>query len=276
MKKINLFLSFIALLFITVSCNKSDDPNAPVNYEQQQTLAKNYAFIQDVYGDIFDLLCRASDDSVLMASGNANIGGAVVSYTPSTHLYTFIFPSSGSFEANLNGDFRNLGTVANITFNNYTVGGNPITGNIKITNTGVQGFKSSNTIGPIISFTDSIYNATITKGGEVINVNALFHIDWMMGDTTIITDDQYKFSGNINGVVSPYKSFSAVIQTGHEVIVNTISPYIQSGLINALMRTPNSDNNAAIETNVQIEFLSIASSYYVKITTPDGIIQVPQ
>ncbi|MCP4180226.1 MAG: hypothetical protein GY756_20880 [bacterium] len=280
MKKLNLFLFiFIAMSLTIVSCDDDDSTN-PASYEQQQALAQDYAFMQDVYNDIFDLLCQASSDPTLMTSGSATIGGAAVTYDAATETYVFTFPvikttniTTGSFTAVLNGNYKEQGTVANITFNNYSVGGNLVTGSNVIINTGTSVKK---TTGPTISYTDSVYNATITRGTEVINVDAVYYVDWMLGDTTTTADDEYLFSGTANGsVVNSSKSFSAVISANNKVLVTTACQYIQSGIIDAVMNTLDA-NNQAVQTNVTIDFItSDGCNNLVQVNTDGTIVTFP-
>jgi len=274
MKKLNLFLFIlIAVSFFNVSCDKDSSNSA--NYDQQQALAQNYAFIQDVYSDIFDLLCQASGDSALMASHSGTISDATVNYNPLTKTFVFTFSAkstnakNGEFTAELDGDFQEVGTVAKITFNNYKVGGNLIQGSNNIINKGkIDGKK---TTGTIINYSDSV-NAQIIKGGETINVSALYNVEWMIGDSTILSDDQYWFSGNISGSVNPNKSFTATVlnNSTDRVLYTPECLYIQRGIINAVMNTLDENNNPK-QTTVGIDFGTVCDNM-VKITMQDGTI----
>lgn len=277
MKKLNLFLLiFITLSSIIVSCDDNEDPTNPTNYDQQQVLAQNYAFIQDVYSDIFDMLCQASGDSALMASGSGSIAGAIVTYTSGTEIFTFTFPAkstnakTGTFTADLDGDFQKKGTVAHITFDEFKVGGSLITGSNDITNTDVEGAK---TTGTTITYSDSIFNAKIIKGVDTITVNATYSVDWMIGDTTTLVDDQYWFSGNIAGYANPNKSFTASVPTNSKVLVTPSCQYIQSGIVNAVTHTLDINNNPKT-TTVSIDFGSGCDNL-VTITMNGTIITFP-
>ncbi len=284
MKKLHLFLVLgIALSFSMVSCNKSEDVTNTKNYDKQTALAKDYAIAQDVYSDIFDLLCQASRDSALKSSSHTSvIVGATVVYTPATKTFSFTFPTkatngkSGNFTAVLdkNGNFEEVGTKAQITFSNYSVGGSTILGSNDITNRGKIGGK---TTGITITYTDSVYNAQIIKGADTISANAVYSVDWMLGDTTTITDDQYLFSGTISGtVLHQNKSFTATVTANNKVLVTTACQYIQSGIVNAVMNTVDI-NNQPVVTNVIVDFITAdGCANFVQINMDGIIITVPQ
>ncbi|MFZ4399003.1 MAG: hypothetical protein ACOYO1_03125 [Bacteroidales bacterium] len=258
MKKILLF-TFIAISAILTSCDKSSDSSNPANYDQQSLLAQNYAFIQDVYGDIFDLLCQATGDSALIASHVGNIAGATVVFDSINNKYVFTFPAkstngkTGEFTADLDGDFEDVGTVAKISFNNYKVNGNAVQGSNDITNRGKIGGKSTN-LGPTITYSDSIY-AQVIKGGETINVAAVFSVDWMLGDTLQVNDDQYWFSGTITGTINPNKWFQSVVNPSNKVLIVPLATcqWIQSGIITTTTHTLDANNNP-LQSDIQIDF----------------------
>ncbi|MEI6696304.1 MAG: hypothetical protein WCO13_09555 [Bacteroidota bacterium] len=274
MKKMLLTLFvFIAITFVFTSCNKNTDTTNPLNFNQQSALAQNYAFIQDVYGDIFDLVCQASGDSALMASHTGTIAGATVVFDSITNKFIFTFPTkstngkAGEFTADLdgNGDFQEVGTVAHISFNDYKVNGNSVQGSNDITNRGKIGGKK--TTGTIITYTDSVF-ATIIKGADTIHVTANYNVDWSLGDTSTVLDDQYLFSGSINGYSNPNKWFQADVSPTNKVLVTPACQWIQSGIISAQMHTLDASNNPKL-TTVQIDFLP-GCTKQVQVTMDDG------
>jgi hypothetical protein len=258
MKKIKLFLLvFVGLSITLVSCDKNSDSNNPTNYDQQSALAQNYAFIQDVYGDIFDLLCQATGDSALLASHAGTIAGATVTYDSIDNKFIFTFPTkstngkSGEFTADLNGDFQDVGTVTHISFNNYSVNGNLIQGTNDITNKGKIGGKGT-TLGPVITYSDSI-SALILKGGDSISVAANYTVEWMLGaNIFLVNDDQYLFSGAITGTTlnNPNKWFQATVNPANKVLFTPACQWIQSGIITSEMHTLDASNNPKITTTV--------------------------
>ncbi len=276
MKKILLSLFiFVAVLFTFISCNKNSDTTNPTNFDQQSALAQNYAFIQDVYSDIFDLVCQASGDSALMASHSATIAGATVVFDSIANKFVFTFPTkstngkTGEFTADLdgNGDFQEVGTVAHISFNDYKVNGNSVQGSNDITNRGKIGGKK--TTGTIITYSDSVF-AIVIKGADTIHVTANYSVDWSMGDTTTILDDQYLFSGSITGYTNPNKWFQSDVSPTHKVLVTPACQWIQSGIITTHTHTLDASNNPKV-TTVEIDFGTVCDNS-VKITMDDGTI----
>lgn len=276
MKKI-LILFFVLGLsgIIFVSCDKND---STPDYTQQSALAQDYAFIQGIYSDIFELLCQASGDSALIASGVGMIEGANVVYDSINHTYQFNFGTkksingkSGSFTAVSDGKFENQGTKTTVFFNDFKVGDSRVEGSNDITNQG----KLSKKLSTLIQFSDSITNAKVIKGSDTMVFNATYSVLWALNDTTITTDDEYTFGGSVSGSTNTNKSFSASISPNNLILFTPACTHIVSGIITMVMTTLDS-NNAPLTTNVSVDFItSDGCNNQISVNTNGTIVSFP-
>jgi len=256
MKKI-LYFTILSLLFFVafISCDKEN--NTTPDYAQQTELTKEYAFIQDIYNDIFDFICQATKDSLLNTNGSGIIGGANVTYFQNSNTYLFNFGNtksndrSGQFEVNLNGDFEETGTKATVSFIDYKVGNKNVSGSNDITNMGKVVKKS----GMSIIYTDSVFNAKITNNTDTISFNAVYSVEWILNNPFTMSDDQYLFGGSLSATTNTGKSFTANITTNNRLLVTTTCQWVVSGIINLVTTTINS-NNTPVVTNIIIDFIS--------------------
>lgn len=269
-----LLLSISGILFY--SCDKNEDNQ--VDYSQQTTLAQNYAFVQGIYSDIFELLCQASDDSALIASGAGLIGGASVIYDSVNDTYTFEFGSikstngkSGSFIADCDGDFKAQGTRTSIAFNNFYVGNSKVEGSNDITNMG----KLSKKTNPSLLYTDSVSNAKIISGNDTITFNAGYSVNWFVNDSVNLFDDEYTFGGFVTGYTNTNKSFKADVSPANLIIFTPSCTHIVSGIINMVMHTPNTSNGMDT-TAVIVDFIqSDGCNNQIQVSTNGTIVSFP-
>lgn len=256
MKKITtILICSIFCLFLFMSCVKENNPTP--DYTQQTELTKDYAFVQDIYNDIFDLISQATSDSLLNTTGSGNIGGATVTFSQLTNTYLFNFGNiktndkSGKFEVNLNGDFQETGTKASVSFIDYKVGNKNVQGSNDITNMGKVVKKS----GISIIYTDSIYNAKITNNTDTVTLNAVYTVEWILNNPLTTSDDQYLFGGQLSATTNTGKSFVANIASNNRLLVTSTCQWIVSGIINMTTTTFDS-NNAPVVTNITVDFIS--------------------
>jgi len=247
-------LTLFCFYFFT-SCDK--DNNTTPDYSKQTELTKEYAFIQDIYNDIFDLISRATSDTALNLSGNGSIGGAAVTYFQGSNTYLFNFggtktnDKNGKFEVNLNGDFQETGTKATVSFIDYKVGNKNVSGSNDITNMG----KIVKKTGLSIIYTDSIYNAKITDNSDTVFFNAVYSVEWILNNPLNSNDDQYLFGGYLTANTNSGNTFTAIITSNNRLLVTTSCQWIVSGIINFTTTTLNS-NNTPVVTNIIIDFIS--------------------
>jgi len=282
-KKIHIAMKKLIILFFVIgifgiSIISCDKDNTTTNYNQQTAIAQNYAFVQGIYSDIFKLVCLASGDSTLMASGTGVIGGANVVYDSVNHTYQFNFGTkksingkSGAFTADCDGNFQDQGTKTNISFNNFYVGNSRVEGSNDITNMG----KLSKKTGITILYSDSIHNAKIITANDTTIFNAGYSVSWSLNNIFNTQDDEYTFGGFINGSTGPNKSFTANISPSNLIFFTPACSHIVSGIINMVMNTIDT-NNAPVTTNVTVDFIqSDGCNNQIQVTTNGTIVSFP-
>lgn len=269
-----LLVTFVGFFWLT-SCDKEN--NTTPDYTQQTELTKEYAFIQDIYSDIFDLICQATKDSLLNINGSGVIQGANVTFSQTNNTYLFNFGNtktsdrSGKFEVNLNGDFQETGTKATVSFIDYKVGNKNVGGSNDITNMG----KIVKKTGMSIIYSDSIYNAKITNNTDTVSFNALYTVEWIINNPSTISDDQYLFGGSLTANTNTGKSFTANITSNNRLLITTTCQWIVSGIINLVTTTLNSSNSPVV-TNITVDFISSdGCNNQMSINIDGTIITVP-
>jgi len=112
---------------------------------------------------------------------------------------------SGRIIATWNGRYRDSGTVITITFNNYTVNGDKVTGTKTITNLG------HNTKGNI-HFSIVVTGAGITTSTGTISWQSTRDREWIAGEnTTAWADDIYSITGSASGTNRKGQTFNITI-----------------------------------------------------------------
>jgi hypothetical protein len=226
-KKITLFaLSLTVLTGVYLSsCNKSS-----ATKDSDTESAENNALAEANYNDVTTLVDQAAltgDVIVGIAGGNSgnftdgSLGSSCASITVDTvsvpHVITIDFGTSnclckdaryrrGKIVASFTGRYRDAGTVISVTFNNYFVNDNQISGTKTVTNQGV------NNLGhPIYSVQVNGQMIKANNAGTVTWTSARTR-EWVAGfDTPVWTDDVYSITGTASGTNASGKSYTITI-----------------------------------------------------------------
>ena len=112
---------------------------------------------------------------------------------------------SGQILANLTNCYIDSGSVTTITFNNYYVNGNKITGTEIITNEG------RNSLGQPV-FGVQVQNGNLYSSNGVTTYNSVQQRTWIQGYNTLLNpmDDVYLITGTANGVNASGTTYSIV------------------------------------------------------------------
>ena len=128
---------------------------------------------------------------------------------------------SGQIIAKWNGRYRDSGTVISITFNNYTVNGDKITGTKTVTN------KGHNSNGNL-HFSIVVTGASITTATGTISWQSTRDREWTKGESTLDwTDDVYSITGSASGTNRKGQTFTITIVKPLIVALNC--HWIESG-----------------------------------------------
>jgi hypothetical protein len=131
---------------------------------------------------------------------------------------------SGQILANLTNCYIDSGSVTTITFNNYYVNGNKITGTEIITNEG------RNSLGQPV-FGVQVQNGNLYSSNGVTTYNSVQQRTWIQGYNTPLNpmDDVYSITGTANGVTAGGTSYSIVITSPLQVALDCA--WVESGTI---------------------------------------------
>jgi hypothetical protein len=223
--KISVSFLFLAAILFAVSCKKNDDPKTPTNSDA----AENNAFAEAQYSDVAVLVDQSSTSGTVAFAAAGNGSGSevngpqgpcvtvTVDTTVSPRSIIIDFGSTnclcldgrnrrGKIIATYTGQYLASGTVINISFDNYYVNENKISGTKKITNQG------NNQAGNLV------YKMEVN--GQVVKANNLGtytwvstrYREWKAGALTPlnILDDVYGITGNASGVNTDGRDYSIV------------------------------------------------------------------
>ena len=244
-KKISIFIaaSVISSSLLFTSCKKDASKDSDVEAAENSVLAEasfdDVTTISDQAALSGSVNMRvAGDASVNREDGSLGSGCATVSIDTVTvpHAITIDFGATnclcndgrnrrGKIILSYTGRYKEAGTVISISFNNYFVNDNQLTGTKKITNQGVN------------SAGNLVYK--IEVNGQVIKANGAGTItwvstrqrEWTAGASTplVLSDDAYSITGSATGTNASGKSYTFTIT---KPIVRKMScHYIESGVI---------------------------------------------
>ena len=244
LKITSIYLLFGAALF-TSSCKKNSDAKANTT-----EAAENNAFAEASFNDVTTLVDQSGasgtvtfgSQRIQLRDGQietlGTIGSICATVTVDTvanpHTITIDFGNSnclclderyrrGKIKASFTGRFRDAGTVSSITFENYYVNDNKISGTKKITNQGLN--QSGNQVYKVE------VNGEIVKannGGTVTWVSTRYR-EWKAGAGTPlnILDDVYAITGEASGTNANGSSYT--IAATQELIRKMNCRWFESG-----------------------------------------------
>ena len=243
--KFNVNLLLLAVTLLAVSCQKNnDDDKKTVSYDA----AQNNAFAEAQYNDVTVLVDQsATTGSVAFVAAGTGSGSEVngpqgpcvtvtVDTTVSPRSIIIDFGSTnclcldgrnrrGKIIATYTGHYFAPGTVINISFDNYYVNENKISGTKKITNQG------NNQAG------NQVYKVEVN--GQVVKANnggtytwvSTRYREWKSGALTPlnILDDVYAITGDAGGVNTDGNAYSIVAT--QELIRKMNCRWFESGIL---------------------------------------------
>jgi hypothetical protein len=228
MKKSLIFV-MAAILVILASCKK----NTSVDLEPNISVANDVVIAECINRYVFNMIIRATVDSVLQITHLDTIDSAVVTFNVEENEYSFEYPGSycadsvfrsGKIEAELNGNFLSQGCITMVNFTNYYEDGMAVNGTDSIVNSGiVQGNK--------MAFSVFFMNGTVRK----VQTNPAM-ITWESTSQFLTAANSFSYPsditfyqfGNLSGNSYSGYTFSATMDT----LVNKIScPWYYSGRI---------------------------------------------
>ena len=190
-------------------------------------MANSHAVADNAYSRVFNIFYRVVSDSVLIITGQRNINGAVCYYTDDPEItYTIDYGTSlsscpdrimrkGKIIATMDTSFRLEGSVARLSFMNYTFVDTPedtikLLGDNNITYLGVEG-------GIHRTYEHKVMSGTLTikdsLGSDSMHWEATRHVVFFQGmDTpTNFNDDIFSLTGIANGASTGGSVFASFV-----------------------------------------------------------------
>ncbi len=220
--KPRLILFMIGLILFSLdSCKKNNDA-ASISADTQA--AQDNAYAEGTYSDAYnavDVAARSNGGS-LFKTGAPQLdmmSGASVTITfdslSVTRKITIDFGTStlcrdgrtrsGQIIATWNGWYRDSGTVITISFNNYTVNGDKVTGTKTVTNLGHN--SSGN-----IHYSIVVKDASITTSTGTITWASTRDNEWFAGEKTWDwSDDVYHVTGSASGTTRNGQAYTITV-----------------------------------------------------------------
>jgi hypothetical protein len=206
-------VAVIGIVFI--SCKKEKDK------DDETTTSKDNALAEGTYNDVDNIADQASKSPTLATYSTASCSPTITHDSISIpHTITIDFgPTNclgldgryrrGIINVSYTGHYRDSASTHTITFNNYYVNDNKVSGTKTVVN---NGHNSAGNLNYTITVNGQIDKAT----GGSISWTSNRTREWIVGENTAIwTDDVYLITGTANGVSSPTTggstSFSIVI-----------------------------------------------------------------
>jgi len=227
MKK-QIFKSLIAITAVAVlnSCQKEKN-------DTDLTSANNMALADESYNDVNNIADEAANDGTVsyktddtnsLLAGCATVTRDTVSMP---HVCTIDFGTTGctgvdgkvrkgKIIVTYDGRYRDAGTTITITFDNYSVNNNQVTGTKTIHNDGVNGDGN-------ISFSISVNGQVVlANGAGTVTWSSTRTREWIAGsNTSSRDDDQYSITGSATGTAANGDVFTATIQ---DALIRNLAP----------------------------------------------------
>jgi hypothetical protein len=226
-KKISFFIAaaVISSGLLFTSCKKDAAKDSDIESSENNALAESS------FNDITTIADQAAlggtvnmrvagDAAAAREEGSLGSGCATVSFdTVSTpRVITIDFGASnclcndgrnrrGKILLGYTGRYRDAGTVITISFNNYFVNDNQLTGSKKITN---QGLNNAGNLVYLIEVNGQLIKA---NGGGTISWTSTRQREWTAGAGTplVLSDDAYSITGTATGTNASGKSYTITI-----------------------------------------------------------------
>ncbi len=220
-KKISTFIAVavIGSTLLFTSCKKDASKDSDVESAENNSLAEasfnDVTTISDqaaIGGSVNMRVADGSREEGSLGSGCATVTIDTVS-TP--HIITIDFGSTncvcndgrtrrGKILLSYSGRYREAGTAISITFNNYFVNDNQLTGTKTITNQGL------NNAGNLVYKIDVNGQVIKANGGGTISWTSSRQREWTAGAGTplVWSDDAYSITGTASGTNASGKSYT--------------------------------------------------------------------
>lgn len=220
-KKISTFIAVavIGSSLLFTSCKKDASKDSDVESAENNSLAEasfnDVTTISDqaaIGGSVNMRVADGSREDGSLGSGCATVTIDTVS-TP--HIVTIDFGSTncvcndgrtrrGKILLSYSGRYREAGTVISISFNNYFVNDNQLTGTKTITNQGL------NNAGNLVYKIDVNGQVIKANGGGTISWTSSRQREWTAGASTplVWSDDAYSITGTASGTNASGKSYT--------------------------------------------------------------------
>lgn len=218
-------LSIIVAGTVLTSCRKARLSEAELNTASAE--ATDNALSEGVINDIQNIADQASAFAGGMSFRMAD-PGSIMSQCATVTIDTLVNPHTmvidfgttnclcrdnryrrGQMLINFNGRYRDPGTVINVSFNNYFVDDNQVTGTKTITNNGLNAANHMNW--------SIVANMSIIKANNAgtLSYTCNRNREWIAGDTSkhVFMDDVFSITGTASGTKASGTSFTAVIQS---------------------------------------------------------------
>jgi hypothetical protein len=219
--RLGIFVLAGSLLLSACKRDKDEDPDADTSIASDNALAeRSFSDAQRISeeaadGSLTSFLNPVNGDSRQLLSACATItfdssstpGIITIDFGTTNCLCSDGRYRRGIINVAYTGAYRDSASVHTITFNNYYVNDNKLTGTKTVTN---MGHNSSGNLWFTV-----VVNGTVTKpDGGTITWNSNRTRTWIMGESTMIwNDDAYDITGTASGTTSGGKSFTATVLT---------------------------------------------------------------
>ena len=246
MKTKNLFkyVMFVAAVsIIFTACRKKEKED---EIDSDTAGASDNALAEGTFNDASNIADQAAGGSLSSYLGAYNNGSGergllstCASITRDTvsvpHTFTVDFGSTnclcgdgryrrGQIVVSYSGHYRDSASMHSITFVNYFVNNNQVTGTHSVTN---MGHNSNHNLYFNISINASVIKAN--NGGTITYTSTRVR-EWVAGESTIVwNDDVYSITGNASGSHSNGHSYTATITSALKVHLNC--HWIESGVL---------------------------------------------
>lgn len=227
----------IALSFLVIATG-CVNKNSEIDYNPNVKSSKDYIFAEDVYIEVFNTYFKSVNDPEVLAGESGWIDNATVVYNDTENRMYFQYGEvnrgcpdgkfrRGYYQADFNGPVNQEGTRATLSFHEFFVNDDKVTG------TAASEFLGSGTGDPGYSYTvtGGVIELFDTVEVRQIAYNCDYEIFWEQGLQTPgdHDDDLLSITGTSDGVSVDNYDFSAMVTV--PLRNNLGCYYIQSGIL---------------------------------------------